>query len=143
MFPKLNFSAEASDGEIPAEPSDESEDELNLTDVEKVTSTIELIRKAIEAGNIRNNPKTGSGADNPDTNKQAESNKKRKGAETVDDSAKSPEGPKKKKSKNSDNFSGEIRPDWLKEDITINSFNCGQYYCPNTNDTGHKQAEHT
>ena len=42
-------------------------------------------RKAKEAGNIHSNSRTGSRVDNPDTNKQAESNKKRKGAETVAD----------------------------------------------------------
>ena len=96
-------------------------DELNFTDMEKDTSTTELIRKAKEAGNIHSKPRTGSGAYNPDSNKQAESNRKRKGAETVDDSAKSPEGPKKKKSKKSDIFPPEVRPDWLKKDNAINS----------------------
>ena len=75
---------------------DENEDELDLTDVEETyTSTTELIRKAKEAENICSNPRSGSGADNPATSKQAESNRKRKGAETVVDSAKSPEAPKK------------------------------------------------
>ena len=39
------------------------------------------------------------------------------------DSVKSPEGPKKKKSKNSEIFSREIRLDWLKEDSVIDSLN--------------------
>ena len=101
MFPKISFSAEASDGEIQVEPSDKSEDELNLMDVETDTSTTELIRKAKEAGN----PRTRSGADNPDPGKQAETNRKRKGAETVVDSAKSP-----RRNPKTDIFPAEIRP---------------------------------
>ena len=86
------------------EPSDDSEDDTNLTDVDKGTTTAELIEKAKRAGNIRNNPKTVNRAEDPDINKQAEHNKKRKVVEVVDDSVKTPEGPKRKKTKNSDIF---------------------------------------
>ena len=89
--------ADASDGEFPSPPSDTSEEESVLSDVEGDVNTSELLRRAKEAGNIRDNPRTGSKKGGPVPRRVAEPHKRRKGAETVADSAKSPEGPKRKK----------------------------------------------
>ena len=102
---------EASDGKFPLPPSDESDEESDLSDVEKDAKTSELIRRVKEAGNIHDNTRTGSGRGTSDPNKKAGPQKKRKGAETVVYSIRSPEGPKKKKSKNSEIFPPEIRLD--------------------------------
>ena len=115
--------AETSYGEFSPEPSDESEEESDLSDVEEDANTSELIRRAKEAGNIRDNPRTSAGRGTPDPSKKAGPQKKRKGAETVVDSVKSPEGLKKKRSKNAEIFPPEIRPDWLKDYSAINSLN--------------------
>ena len=72
---------------------------------------------------MRDNPRTGSKKEGLVPSRVADPHKKRKGAETVADSDKSPEGPRKKKSKNSEIFPLEHRPDWLKEDSVINSLN--------------------
>ena len=91
--------------------------------MEEEANTSELIRRAKEAGNICDSPRTGPKRGVPDSIRRAGPHRKRKGAETVADSVKSIEGPKKKKSKNSEIFPPEIRPDWLKEDSVIDSLN--------------------
>ena len=104
-------------------PSDTSEDESVLSDVEGNVDTSELMRRAKEAGNMLDNPRTGSKKGGPVPGRAAEQPKKRKGAMTAADSEKSPEGPRKKKSRNSEIFPLEHRPDWLKKDSVINSLN--------------------
>ena len=67
-------------------------------------NTSELLRRAKEAGNIGDNSRTPSKRGVPDPSRAAEPHKKRKGAETVADSAKSPEGPKRKNPKSLRSF---------------------------------------
>ena len=118
---KRIFSTEASDGELPLEPdSEESEDESELTNVNPETTTRDLVERAKRAGNIRSTQVVSITNTNSGTINDHPQSRKRKSNEGESEIPNTNEI-SKKKLRNSDLFPSSVRPDWLKEDKTINS----------------------
>ena len=119
----LNHFTGVSDGEFPPEPdSDDSDTEMQLTNVDPDIMTVDLVDKAIRAGKIRHKSKN-----NCDPSPismvcdKAAGTKKRKCPEPDDDEVTNPTSVTKKKLTNSDIFPTSVRPDWLLEDRMINT----------------------
>merc|ERR1712082_4025 len=118
---KRIFSTEASDGELPLEPeSDESDDDTELTNVSPEATTRDLVEKAKRAGNIRSSQVVSITNTNSRTSNEHPHPRKRKSNEGESEIPNTNEI-SKKKLRNSDLFPSSVRPDWLKEDKTINS----------------------
>lgn len=127
MFSQNSFNikrflpTEASDGELPLEPdSDEREDDTELTNVNPETTTRDLVEKTKRAGNIRSSQVVSITNTNTRTSNEHPHPRKRKSNEGESEIPITNEI-SKKKLRNSDLFPSSVRPDWLKEDKTINS----------------------
>merc|ERR1711895_215994 len=118
---KRILSTEASDGELPLEPeSDESDDDTELTNVNPEATTRDLVEKAKRAGNIRSPQVVSITKTNSRSSNEHPHPRKRKSNEGESEIPNINEI-SENKLRNSDLFPSLVRPDWLKEDKTINS----------------------
>ena len=123
IFFLIKNSRRHSGGEQPDEPEESNDDDKDLTSVNPKTTTDKLIEKTRRVGHIQNKAR-GIGAERT-TNKCLDLDLKRKQGEANKGADNSTEDPTRKKLNNSDLFPPEVRPDWLKEDKTINSLDSG------------------